>query len=164
MDDELIEQIRALSKGAIIVIDGFSGSGKTSLACRLSRKLNIQYIDTDCFVTRQSGTEHYLSLIDIEQLNEIVKSFIKRKRALIFSGICAQETLEYIGVKPGHKVYVKKISSSGLWHGGLHIEEFINKTEPSAYYQRQPHKSDMEYHVKYEPQNNADFIYEYVRD
>ena len=164
MDAELIKDIESLSKGTMIVFDGFCGSGKTSLAQIVSIKLNIQHIDTDCYIIKQSDTEPYLSLLDIEHLKEIVKTFTKRKRSLLFSGICAQDTLKLLGVNPDYRVYVKQISSSGLWHAGLHIEDFKNGEEPSGYYQRQPHKSDMEYHIKYEPQNNADFVNEQVRD
>lgn len=164
MDAELIEKIKDLSKGSIVVFDGFCGSGKTSLAQRISRRLNIQHIDSDCYIIKQSNSETYTSLLDIYHLKEIVETFIKRKKTLLFSGICAQETLELLGVVPNYRVYVKKISSSGLWHDGDHIEEFINDEEPSGYYSQQPNKSDMEYHVKYEPQNKADFVHEHVRD
>lgn len=164
MDADLIEIISDLSRGAIVVFDGFCGSGKTSLAQKISRKLNIQHIDSDCYIIKQSDTESYTLLLDIEHLKEIIETFIKRKKTVLFSGICAQETLGMLGVDPDYRVYVKKISSSGIWHDGLHIEEFINHEEPSGYYLQQPNKSDMEYHVKYEPQNKADFVHEHIRD
>lgn len=88
MDAELVEKVRDLDPGTIIVIDGFSGSGKTRLAQRLSSALNIQYIDTDCYVVKQSDSESYLSLLDMVHLKEVVGTFIKREKSLIFSGIC----------------------------------------------------------------------------
>lgn len=164
MDAKLIEKLKILVPGVIVAVEGFSGSGKTSLAQRISISLNIQYIDTDCYIIKNSDSDYYLSLLDIDHLKEVVNSFIQRNKSLLFVGICAQETLRMLGFRPGYRIYVKQVSSSGLWHPGLHMEDFINGCEPSGFYQRQPHKSDMEYHLNYKPQDGADFIYEHVRD
>ncbi|MBY8055443.1 (d)CMP kinase [Vibrio fluvialis] len=102
MDAQLFREIEALNQGALILIEGFSGSGKTSLAQRLSKKLNIQYIDTDCYVKRQSDTDYYVTLLDIEHLKEVVGSFVKRNKSLIYVGICAQESLAKLGFSPSY--------------------------------------------------------------
>lgn len=164
MDAQLFREIEALNQGALILIEGFSGSGKTSLAQRLSKKLNIQYIDTDCYVKRQSDIDYYVTLLDIEHLKEVVGSFVKRNKSLIYVGICAQESLAKLGFSPSYRVYVKHLASNGLWHDGLHMEDYANGEDPSEFYSHQPHKSDMEYHIAKRPHNDADFLHEHVRD
>ena len=38
-----------------IVLSGFMGSGKTTLACALSRELNMRSIDIDRYIEEQQG-------------------------------------------------------------------------------------------------------------
>jgi AAA domain len=164
VDEKLFKEVEALDDGALIVIEGFSGSGKTSLAQRLSKKLNIQYIDTDCYVQRQSDTDNYVELLDIEHLKEVVGSFVNRKKSVIYVGICAQESLANLGFSPSYRVYVKQLASSGLWHEGLNMDDYTNGQDPSGFYSHQLHKSDMEYHISKQPHQNVDFLHEHVRD
>jgi hypothetical protein len=163
-DEKLFKEIEKLSDGSLISIDGFMNSGKTFLAQRLSKKLKIQYIDTDCYVLRQSDSENYVSLLDIEHLKEIVSTFARNKKSLIYVGICAQESLEKLGVSSHYRVYVKQISTSGLWHPEHDIENYKNDIDSLGYYSRQPHTSDIEYHIAKEPHNNANFVHKHVRD
>ena len=164
MYSELVKKLKKLNKAGVIVVEGFSGSGKTTLAQKLSKTLNIQNLDTDCYVVKKSDSEPYLSLLDLVHLKEVADSIIYPGKSLIFSGICAQDTLKKLSIKPVFRIYVKKIARSELWHEGFDIESYVNGNEPSEYYEKQPHKSDMDYHIRMKPHECPDFIYKYVRD
>lgn len=162
MFSSLIERIKDLDRGALIVIEGACGSGKTTIAQKLSKELKIQFIDTDYYIIKQSDSNHYVSLLDVEHLNEVISTFAKREKKLIFSGICAQQILQQLSISPTFKVYIKPVASNNTWHYGLHLEDAIENS--SNLPNQQPHQSDMQYHLEFKPHENTDFIFEYMRD
>lgn len=159
-----IQKIKNIPPASIITIEGFSGSGKTTIADHLSRILNIHHIDTDCFIENRTGKEPYINLLDLEHISEIIQSFLTRNKSILFSGICVRDVLQKIDFQTSFSIYVKQISSNGLWHGGLNIEDSINDMDSLSNIDREPHKSDMEYHIHVKPHEKADQIYKYVRD
>lgn len=66
-----------------ILIIGIVASGKTTLAKRLSKKLNIPWYELDCIVHHQTATERYKRTAD-EQVEVIMD--IDKNGAWIFEG------------------------------------------------------------------------------
>ncbi|MBJ7583773.1 shikimate kinase [Aeromonas veronii] len=159
--EALIKELEKLEAGSIIAIEGPCSSGKTTLSQVISKRLRLQYIDTDCFIINTK--DEYISWLDIEHIKEVINSFSDRKKSLIVSGICLQRTLSLIGLSATFTVYIKKLSNEGIWNYGFDISNCMENGDNSIP-TLQPHKSDMVYHLEYAPHEKANFIYTYQTD
>lgn len=107
-----------------IIIDGWSGAGKSSLARSVAKTFNRRLIRLDCYILSRGSllSEDYVAILDLERLRADLKS---ESRCLVMEGICVSRVAEAVGVKPGLRIYVKLIDDDGRWK---HQSEFRNPT------------------------------------
>lgn len=144
--------------GLLIGIEGYMGSGKTTLANRLSHDLALPLVRLDEFVAIRNGDNAYASRISRARLLRQVLHHSRRQAALV-EGICLQAVLRHFGLRPATTVYVKRLSHVGLWHDGLNLEDFLagNALDVDMV---EPHVSDHRYHAAYAPHKSAHFVIE----
>jgi len=78
----------------------------------------------------------------------------------IVEGICLRDVLSRVGIAPARFVYVKRTSSTGLWHDEFHLEDF--EAGNCKFEIEEIHLSDFKYHQSKRPHEQADLIYEWV--
>lgn len=157
-----VQVLSSLKEGSLIVIDGFSDSGKTYLGRQIQKELGIFHIDTDSYVNPEINSGSYQERISLKAFRSEIENIIRIGGSLVISGICVQDIITTIGLYFDFKIYLKKISKSRVWHNGHDMEEHING-QISDYFSVEPNRSDMSYHLKYRPHENADLIIEKVR-
>ena len=77
----------------------------------------------------------------------------------MLEGICLRSVLRPLPIKLTVSIYVKYVSDMGLWHDGLHLEDFAHGEFMDGD-RKETHLSDFLYHVRYQPHQAADFIIE----
>lgn len=144
--------------GLLIGIEGYMGSGKTTLATQLSRHLALPLVSLDKFVAIRNGEHAYPSRISRTRLRRQVLRSARRSPVLI-EGICLRAVLRRLGLRLATTVYIKRLSDAGLWHDGLNLEDFIagNALDVDMF---EPHVSDHRYHAAYAPHKSAHFVIE----
>lgn len=144
--------------GLLIGIEGYMGSGKTTLATRLSQDLALPLVSLDEFVVIRNGDHAYPSRISRTRLRRQVLRSAGHTPVLI-EGICLRAVLRRLGWRLAATVYVKRLSHAGLWHDGLNLEDFIagSALDVDMF---EPHVSDHRYHAAYAPHKSAHFVIE----
>jgi hypothetical protein len=138
-----------------VLIDGWLGSGKTTLALTLASHFNGSAIDVDCYLTQQQ--DKFVEALDI---NRLVND-IQQATCPFVSGICMRQVHAIIGNPSALHVYVKRMANWG-WadedealaiNGPLHE---LDKIAP-------PGAATLEtrgYHEKWQPHIIADAVFE----
>ncbi len=72
----------------IIAVSGSSGTGKSTIASNLAKKLKYKYLDLNKFIKEKKLTGKYIKNldtyeVDIDKLNNYMKSFLKNNDNLI---------------------------------------------------------------------------------
>ncbi|MDT9002487.1 hypothetical protein RQP53_24660 [Paucibacter sp. APW11] len=122
----LQDALRQLPRGSLVGLDGFMSSGKTHLATALAESLGGMAIHTDDLVEDGDESLPYLGRLDLAKLKAILSGPAADAVLILVEGICLRETLGSLGIDPAAFVYVKRIAQNGLWHDGLHLEDFEN--------------------------------------
>lgn len=150
---------RAGSAKHLVAIDGFMGSGKTALALALADSLGGIRVSLDSYIDRDVESDEYVSKIMQHYLSSDLRKLAAMFQFVIVEGICVLDALTAASLKPGSHVYVKRFSKAGLWHDGLHLEDY--ETD-KAFAEQQPtlRKSELKYHSEWRPHQKATDIYE----
>lgn len=86
-DAEVLEKIRSLAKPAIIAISGFGGSGKSTVAEEIGKKLSIPVIGIDSFTKARDLTDYSLwENVDFKRFEDQVLVPFTRGDSLITYG------------------------------------------------------------------------------
>lgn len=97
----LIDEI-TLRKPNVIVIDGYPGTGKSTIASCVSKSLDIDCISLDNYLIPNQGT--YLPSIKYDLLKQALQ-----KRPLIVEGICPLEILSRLNESYDFLVYISAL-------------------------------------------------------
>lgn len=152
---------RAGTTSHLVGIDGFMGSGKTKLAFALAESLGGIRVSLDAYIDRDVSAEDYAEKIMGPYLSSDLGKLKGAFQFVIVEGICLLQVLATVSLVPASLVYVKRISTAGLWHDGFHLEDFETDRE-IVENQEGLHRSEFEYHSKWRPHVRAEIIYERV--
>lgn len=143
----------------VIGLDGFMGAGKTTLAFELAESLGGIRVSLDSYADRNADAEDYAARI---MRRYLASDFIKLKSAfpfLIVEGICLFEVFAALSECMNSLVYVKRLSVAGIWHDGIHLEDY--ELSHSLGEGVDPlRKNVLEYHSKWRPHEKAHVVYE----
>ncbi|MBW8330313.1 MAG: AAA family ATPase [Thiobacillus sp.] len=153
----------ACSAKHVVGVDGFMGSGKTKLAFELAESLGGIRISLDTYIDRDADAQDYPSKIMRDYLASDLQKLKGAFQFVVIEGICLLEVLAPISWVPDSLVYVKRISTAGLWHDGFHLEDF-ETNQSTVENQEGLHRSEFEYHSKWRPHERATVVYERVED
>lgn len=163
--EELAKFTRNSSKSLpiIVSIDGFMGSGKSSLAMELADALDGMRVSFDCYIDPGSNSPSYLEKLKIDHLERDIANLKAKFDYVVIEGICLLQVLNAISVAPDIRIYVKRISEQGLWHDGFHLEDYVDER---AIKEKEEglHKSEFEYHAELLPHKNTDLIFERIEN
>lgn len=147
----LCESLNALPRPLLVAIEGFMNSGKSTLAAALAPELGTTVIHTDEFVVPGDESLPYTERLNYERL----EASLRNEFAMIVEGICLRQVLKRINMVPSTYVYIKRISSNGLWHDQFHLYEYEGNIRSVT---DEPAKSDLDYHAMVRPHEIANFI------
>ena len=122
----IVQRVGALPQfrgGAIIGLDGFMGAGKSRLAELLGHASGSCVVSTDRFVALRNGELSYPSRLAYGRLRLALCKALKSRRPVFLEGICLRAVARRLPAKPTAYIYVKLISSVGLWNDGLDVED-----------------------------------------
>ena len=143
-------------KAPLIRIEGFCGSGKTSIARRLVSLIGGHHIEGDQFASKHNDPPPYPDCIRRNELDDAIEHALETESPLILDAVCLAEVAPVERWGRGLVVYVKQLSFNNphdpLWHDGLSLEG-----DPPD---DQPHRSVHIYHLKMRPHEIADLIIE----
>ena len=184
--DELLDRIASDVRNRsarYIGIDGKDGSGKTTLAKEISKRLGIEAVCLDDYVDKEKGG--YVDFLDIDVLRGALKA---KGIPLIIEGVCLLAAAKRMGVKIDVHIYVKRMSAYGIWYDEEECDpsipptELVSKleddlrkfslveaalgdcegTEKEEVHLPELVKEMVYYHAEYRPAEVADYVYERV--
>ena len=129
-------------------------SGKSTLAQQLAETIGAALISLDSFVDPTRAAPNYVGLLKIDQLSKHLTASVAR-RMVILEGICMIDALDSLGVTADLMVYVKRISPTGLWQDGFHLEDYGALGE-ECHFARQ---SELDYHARRRPHEQPAVVY-----
>ncbi|HET6433404.1 hypothetical protein [Dyella sp.] len=158
--DELLQAVpdKTTAQSVVVGIDGFDGTGKTTLAYALAERLGGIRVGLDSYVEKDREAERYVGLLRLDALQRDLNGLSRCFSHIIVDGVCLLEAFERLGCTPDYLVYVKKISPQGLWHDGFHLEAY-EASEAGSWLA----SSVYSYHRVYEPQLKAAACYSWAR-
>jgi hypothetical protein len=142
-------------------VEGFTGSGKSKLSNDLGRDLEATVVHTDEFVVPGDESLPYPDRLDYGRLTTEITLAKSTRSLIIVEGICLRDVLERLRLSADLFVYVKRVANNGLWHDGLHLEDFEagNGIEENR---EEPHRSDFTYHAAMRPHEHANLLFERI--
>jgi hypothetical protein len=158
--EDICARIRALNPGAIIGLEGFQDSGKSTLASQLSERVSVSVLHLDDFRMECDPTPPYVEWLDTSALRQALES---RQQSIltIVEGICLRDVLARVDLTATVLIYVKRLGLNRLWYDGMRLEEYqAGECIPGA--GDEPFRSDFKYHARRRPHEKADFIFERV--
>ena len=150
---ELCDRLRRLEPPILVAVEGFAGAGKSSLAAALGKDMPAPVIHTDEYVEGEDESLPYSQRLNYDRVAVALRSAQCGASVVIIDGICLRESLRRLGVSASFFVYLKLIAPNGLWHDGLHLEDF--DAEGEDHDRREPHCSDFRYHLTERPHEQA---------
>ena len=81
------------TSGEIVVVDGGTGSGKTSVVMRFAKDLGGVRVSLECYVRAGVGG-YYVDRLETEFLADDIGRFKKLFPLILVEGICVREALE----------------------------------------------------------------------
>jgi len=106
--------------GVIVSIDGWTASGKSTLAGTLADRLGWPRLALDEYLIRNRGG--FIEHLDYARLKADLTDALRTSRPVLVEGIQALEVLERLEQRPGLRLYVRRVASDGVWHDGFDLE------------------------------------------
>lgn len=156
---KLVARLPGYRRGEIIGVEGFVGSGKTTLGKKLADSLAVECVSTDKFVLIHGGCFSYIGRISKKRLLRALTVAGERGRPVLLEGICLRVVARQLRCFPMNFVYIKRMSGN-IWHDGFHLEDFVAGVVVPNDALHEPHLSDLRYHARFVPHKRADIIFE----
>jgi cytidylate kinase len=146
----------------VIAIDGFPGSGKTTVANRMAKAMPAVHVEVDQFLERNRGG--FLTFIDYSSLAEVVRRN-SREEVILVEGVCVKAVLARIAIAEDLHVYVKRTGQHRIWYEGRTFVEFHSVEDALRYEESLGPvpgltRDVLGYHYDYQPHKTADIVYE----
>jgi hypothetical protein len=151
-----------LAPGALIGIEGFCSSGKSTLAKRLGNDIEADVVHTDSYAMKFDEPPPYIECLKIDDLALTLTKRRKSRRCIV-EGICLRDILARCDVNADFLLYVRRLSQNGLWHDALHLESF-EKGDPEYGDEIEPHLSDLKYHSRARPHETANALFDRMEE
>ncbi len=155
---EVANAIRALAPpvGAVIGVDGFRCSGKSTLAAAVAAALAAAHVNVDDYRTAGAEFRHFTETVDVRGLRAAIAAAARSSPVVIFDSICLRDVTTHLALFLMATIYVKRISTHGIWHDGVDLDDF----DPAADGVEGVFTDDeMRYHKRYMPHLNATIVY-----
>lgn len=160
--DDVKKRIRE-KKDFIVAVDGFNGTGKSTLSNRIGNETSARVIHLDNFLLPQ--WKKYVTEIDYEKLIVHLVMLKSNNGPIIIEGCCLLEVLSDRRLKQGfdYLIYCKKISEgSRIWHDGdfwINRDFYENKPLPKYTGLR---AQIFKYSENYRPWERADCVFNLI--
>lgn len=126
---------------------------------KLASALGGYRVSVDSYADSGSDEDGYVEKLFLEYFAEDIDKLKGRFSCIVIEGICLLEVMERVRKNLDILVYIKRISDQGLWHDGLHLEDYVtNKTIKEN--EKGLHKSEFDYHVAKASHEKAGIIFE----
>lgn len=146
-------------KCGIISIDGCCGVGKTTLASSLANAFGGAAIDLDNFLNRNANC--FAAAVRLNELGSSLKCINEK---IFLSGICMQDILSRLHLRPALKIYVERVSACGVPQNldivDAEADIFACGLSSSSAIEREL----ANYHAKFMPRRLADVIFQVRED
>jgi hypothetical protein len=143
----------------VIRIEGFCGSGKTTLSRKLVHKIGGAHVEFDQFAIRHKEPAPYPLCIRSEGAERAIQTGLQSGRPVVLDAVCLEEVAPSAKWGTGYKIYVKRLSFNNVdptWAGGYNLEDDPPYLEP--------HRSVHLYHLTHRPHETADLIIEWPEE
>jgi broad-specificity NMP kinase len=146
----------------VIAVDGFPGSGKSTLGAQVAAALDAQVVDFDDFLIRDQG-----EFISALKLTDLATAMDADQGLVVASGVCMLLVLLRLQIKPDLLVYVKRMA---IWGWADQDEVEGDEAEGATIItgsNLDHHPLDLEvhrYHRQFRPQDVADVVLERLED
>jgi hypothetical protein len=183
-EEELVEAIKSennIRAGFVLGIDGKDGTGKTTLAKHLAESIGASVISLDEFI--EKNKDAYVSVLRVPHLKRAIAEV---SGPVIIEGVCLLDALKRMAIPLSRLVYVKRISSYGVWcdeevcDPPEDVEAYLAKQREDnrLFAELEAHLEGSEgaatedaqltglrtelirYHAKYRPVHQADYVFE----
>lgn len=148
----LCQHLGELPRPLLVAIEGFMCSGKSFLANALGAELGGTVVHTDDFVGPGNQSLPYPQRIRYRLLATSLRS----DPITLIEGICLRQVLARANAEATIFIYVKRLSSNGLWNDGFHLEDFQENAQSVL---TEPGMSDLHYHATIRPHDLADIVF-----
>ena len=129
-------------------------SGKSSLALELAKACGFVVLHTDDFIYGDDEAKSYVERLDLPRLKKRLNQPSARSSVTLIEGICLRQVASQASIQVSLFIYVKRISETGVWHDGVHLEDFEAGIEANG---DEPELSHMVYHANVRPHEIACF-------
>lgn len=125
---DLAEEIRDQSAGEriIISVDGFDGSGKSSLGQDLANLIDAQFVDIDHYLVENQGG--FLNFIRYDPLFNSIKDHMDTSSCIV-AGCCILEVLNHLNIDPTITIYMKYLRADNIWMKGRFLAKYNSPKE-----------------------------------
>ncbi|MEZ5447073.1 MAG: hypothetical protein R3F45_15055 [Gammaproteobacteria bacterium] len=160
--EEVCGRLMAVRAGAVVALEGFCGSGKTTLAGQVGKRVQMNVFHVDSFARKFDRPPAYTECLDLVRLHHALNGRAQTRPSIV-EGICLRDVLLLVGIIPTTFIYLKRVGKNGLWYDGLNLMDF-EEGHPAPGDSEEPHRSDLGYHRRVRPHETADVVYERVMD
>lgn len=150
MEAYSIESLRRLladSRKGLIAIDGYHGTGKSTVAREVATRLRLPCVHLDDFLIRNQGA--FLECLRYDQL-----SLALRQRPVIVEGLCMLAVLQKLAITADVFIYIRAAESPAAQIQGTAILSVRRKPMGTPL-----SREVAEYHRLFEPAQKADIVY-----
>ncbi len=163
--DSLLSRLRVLIEERspkLIGIEGYMGSGKTPLSCRLGSDLNAGVVEIDCSLFEmlypdgshsQPKDTPYINRLDLDDLANKLAVAQASRSIVIVEGICLSDVLVRIDQRAALTIYLKLLCGElRQWFDSF--EQMKYDAAPGTFGNLR--RDQFEYHRRVRPHENAD--------
>ena len=113
-------QARSLTDSPIkiIIVEGEDGAGKTFFAAKLAQFVGAKHVELDGHLRQRAyEREPFLDLVNMAAFSAAIQA----ASPVVADGVLISDVLDKAEIANNLRIYVRRISSTGLWNYGLNL-------------------------------------------